>query len=213
MIQWIQRCLPGLRTVSQPEVVLFAHVPIRANEPSNRDVRSRVDCSPTAGVRSNAKSKRPKPIVSVSRHRERLLAMDLAHLKICNSARCVRLKEAGIETAGDLLVCRVRTVCHLQGWSRRAEATIGRMKAAVRLASNVESMTPRDALLLIAIHRRSAATLAREHAATLHRDLERFSLSTRGSRLVGRRGIPSLRRVKLWIEACRTVSIPVLQTV
>ena len=126
--------------------------------------------------------------------------MDLEHLKICSAARCRRLRAGGVTTAGDLLICDPSQVADQFRSPERAERAIRRLRAAVRMAAAVDRMTPRDAVLLIAVHRRSIRTLAMERPAVLHRDLERFSLSSRGSRLVGRRGIPSVRRLKRWIE-------------
>jgi len=139
-------------------------------------------------------------------HRERVLAMDLEHLKICSATRCQRLRAGGVTTAGDLIVCDPQRVASGFRSPERAERAIRRLRAAVRMAASVERMTPRDAVLLIAIHRRNIRTLACERPAVLHRDLERFSLSSRGSKLVGRRGIPSVRRVKSWVQTCERLT-------
>jgi hypothetical protein len=142
----------------------------------------------------------------VASHRERLLAMKLEYLKLCPPKRCGQLAELGIQTAGDLVFSDPKQIAAKFPTPQRAERALQRYRAAIRMALAVESMMPRDALLLVSIHRRSVKSLARESAAQLHRDLERFSLSTRGSKLVGRRGIPSLRRVKIWVATCRQLA-------
>ena len=142
----------------------------------------------------------------VASHRERLLAMRLDYLKICSIKRCERLAEIGIQTAGDLVFGDPKKIASSFENSQRAERAIRRYRTAIRMALAIDSMMPRDALMLVAIHRRSVSSLSRESAAQLHRDLERFSLSTRGSKLVGRRGVPSLRRVKAWIATCRDLA-------
>jgi hypothetical protein len=71
----------------------------------------------------------------------------------------------------------------------------------------VPGMMPRDALLLISIHRRSARGLACESPASLHRDLERFAESTRGRTQLRGRRIPSMRRLKRWIAQCESSSL------
>lgn len=139
-------------------------------------------------------------------HRERLLAMNLEHLKLFPIRRCEQLASVGIQTAGDLVYGDPKAIAATFDHSERAERALRRYRAAIRMALAVDSMMPRDALLLVAIHRRSVASLSRESAAQLHRDLERFSLSTRGSKLVGRRGVPSLRRVKAWVATCRELA-------
>lgn len=137
-----------------------------------------------------------------SSHRERIFAMRIEHLQICNEKRCRLLAKVGVVTAGDLACCNPEQISRQYKSPGRAFRSIKRLRAAVRLAVAVDGMMPRDALILVAIHRRSVASLARESAAVLHRDLERFSLSSRGQRLVGHRGVPSLRRVKSWVGQC-----------
>ncbi|MFG0287728.1 MAG: DUF4332 domain-containing protein [Rhodopirellula sp. JB044] len=141
-----------------------------------------------------------------SSHRERLLAMRIEHLKLCPEARCKQLADIGVQTAGDLIFGDPKRIARSFRNPERAERAIRRYRAAIRLALAVDSMMPRDALLLVAIHRRSVASLSRESAAQLHRDLERFSMSSRGSKMIGRRGVPSLRRVKAWVSTCRELA-------
>jgi hypothetical protein len=129
--------------------------------------------------------------------------MKLSHLNLCPERRCEQLAAVGVQTAGDLVFSNPRQIASTFRHPERAERAIRRYRAAIKLALTIDAMMPRDALLLVAIHRRSVASLARDSAAQLHRDLERFSLSSRGSKLVGNRGVPSLRRVKTWVATCR----------
>ncbi|PHQ34831.1 hypothetical protein CEE69_13250 [Rhodopirellula bahusiensis] len=137
-----------------------------------------------------------------SSHRERIFAMRIEHLQICNEKRCRLLAKVGVVTAGDLACCNPEQISRQYKSPERALRSIKRLRAAVRLSVAIDGMMPRDALILVAIHRRSVASLARESAAALHRDLERFSLSSRGQKMVGHRGVPSLRRVKSWVGQC-----------
>ncbi|TWT89372.1 DUF4332 domain-containing protein [Neorhodopirellula pilleata] len=136
-------------------------------------------------------------------HRERLLAMKLEHLQFCPPRRCHQLADVGVQTAGDLVYSDLPKIASRLSHPERAERALRRYRAAIRMSLAIDTMMPRDALLLVAIHRRSVASLSRESAAQLHRDLERFSLSSRGSKLLGNRGVPSLRRVKAWVSTCR----------
>ncbi len=136
-------------------------------------------------------------------HRDRLLSMRLAHTRLCSEHRCDLLGELGIVTAGDLLSFNVAKLKH-PDVSPKAARLVRRYRGAIRLAVAVPGMMPRDAQLLIGVHRRSVRGLACESPAALHRDLVRFSLSTKGRRLVRGRRLPSVRRIRKWIEACGT---------
>ncbi|GEM_PF-6882594 len=80
---------------------------------------------------------------------------------------------------------------------------VKRMQQAVRMAHAIDGMRPWHAIWLFAIHRRSPNKLAGESPAVLHRDLIRFSWSSRGQKVVGQRQLPSLDRVRSWIESAR----------
>lgn len=162
-----------------------------------RAVSSTMPADPAPGLATTHRPSRVR-----SSHRERIFAMRIEHLQICNEKRCRLLAKVGVVTAGDLACCNPDQISRQYKSPGRALRSIKRLRAAVRLAVAIDGMMPRDALILVAIHRRSVASLARESAAVLHRDLERFSLSSRGQRLVGHRGVPSLRRVKSWVGQC-----------
>jgi hypothetical protein len=160
--------------------------------------------APTAVQAPVVSAVSPKTLPSRLRssHRERIFAMRIEHLQICNEKRCRLLAKVGVVTAGDLACCNPEQISRQYKSPERALRSIKRLRAAVRLSVAIDGMMPRDALILVAIHRRSVASLARESAAALHRDLERFSLSSRGQKMVGHRGVPSLRRVKSWVGQC-----------
>ena len=79
--------------------------------------------------------------------------------------------------------------------------------SAIRFAAAVPGMMPRDAMLLISIHRRSVRGLALESPAALHRDLLRFAESTNGRLQLRGRRVPSLRRLKRWIAECESSAV------
>lgn len=207
MFEFLKKLSSSTRSIrSNDEVMFLVDLPAipaasaKSNPPPPRE---------TASTRTSSQRVRPvEPIHSsvVASHRERLLAMELDYLQICSPKRCGQLAAIGIQTAGDLVFGDPQKIASSFENSQRAERAIRRFRTAIRMALAIESMMPRDALVLVAIHRRSVSSLARESAAQLHRDLERFSLSTRGSKLVGRRGAPSLRRVKAWIATCRELA-------
>lgn len=140
-------------------------------------------------------------------HRERLLSMKLEHTKLCSPHRCQRLAELGIVTAGDLAAINPQLLAERFAAPRKAVSVIKRYRRAIRLAAAVPGMMPRDAMLLVSIHRRSVRGLASETPSALHRDLERYAQSTKGRLQLRGRRVPSTRRLKRWISQCESLSL------
>jgi hypothetical protein len=113
------------------------------------------------------------------------------------------LREVGIIRAGDLLTCDLKQFPNHSDADKRIRL-IKRYRQVVRLAASVPGMMPRDAQLLISIHRRSIHGIASESPASLHRDLVRFSLSSKGRRMVRGQKLPSVRRLRKYIVACKS---------
>ncbi len=137
-----------------------------------------------------------------SSHRRRLLGTRLYYLRIFSSRRCQQLASIGITTAGELLSCDPADTAHRLGASPAAKRALTRSRHAIRFAAAVPGMMPRDALLLIRVHRRGTRRLATESPASLRRDLERFALSSRGQRLLRGRPVPTIDQLRGWIDAC-----------
>ena len=140
---------------------------------------------------------------SVGCHRERLLSMHLEHTRMCSNTRLSMMRSCGLLTCGDLMTCDLKSI-EKQDPTGRTLRVVRRYRSAVRFACDIDGLMPRDALLLMNIHRRSLHTLAQETPNQLHRDIVRFSLSTKGQKIFAGRRVPSVRRVKGWIQACRT---------
>ena len=66
-------------------------------------------------------------------------------------------------------------------------------------------MTPHEALLLFATHRRSPIGLATENAGILRRDLQRLLLSSRGQKLAAGCPAPELQRVRQWVAEAKVL--------
>lgn len=141
--------------------------------------------------------------VSKGSHRERLYSMRLQHVKLCGARRCESFAKAKVFSVGDLASCDPAEVARRMGAPSKAVATIKRYRRAIRLAASVPGLMPRDADLLIRIHRGSVLSIAQESPGLLHRDLQRFALSSDGARFVGNRRLPSQRKVKSWVHACQ----------
>ena len=149
-------------------------------------------------------------VVAPGNHRERVLSMSVAHSRLCSVQRCERLASFGIETIGDLARCHPEQVATHFTAKKKAARVITQYRRAVRLSASVPGLLPRDAMLLVSIHRRSVRGLAMESPGQLQRDLERFAESSRGRHQLRGRRLPSLRRIKRWIaesEAARRPSM------
>ncbi len=134
---------PSLVEIDANRIVLYAQV--------ERPTRNKVVSLPT--------KTQPKQVSASPSHRERLLSMRLEHTKLCSTRRCQRFQELGIVTAGDLACATPeRLAVHFRA-SRKAERVIKHYRRAIRFAAAVPGMMPRDAMLLISIHRRSVRGL------------------------------------------------------
>lgn len=113
------------------------------------------------------------------------------------------LRSAAILTTEDLLRSNAAELVQRLQWPALAERRVRRWQRAIRMARAIRTMTPRHALMLHAIHRRSVRAVAEEVAPRLHRDLERYALSSRGAKQLGDHPLPSLDEVRRWIEEAR----------
>jgi hypothetical protein len=186
------------RNRDQQPVVLYARL---SHEPASgpATVRSLPSKASLADLKPN------------SSHRARLFSMRLEHIQLCSPHRCQRLRQLGIVTAGDLASASPDQLASQFRASRRALRILKQYRRAIRFAASVPGMMPRDAMLLISIHRRSTHGLSLESAVTLHRDLERFAQSSQGQVQLRGRRVPSTRRLKQWINECKesTIQSPV----
>jgi hypothetical protein len=174
--------------IGSETVVLYAELPV----PSSRPKSAAKTIPATA----------PESVC----HRQRVLTMKLEHTRLCSPGRCGRLKDLGIDTAGELATADIKSLAESFGSPRKAAAILKRYRRAIRLAAAVPGLTHRDALLLVSVHRRSIRGLALESPAALHRDLQRFAESTTGRRQLRGRRLPSVRRIKRWIAASESLA-------
>tara|TARA_R110002049_G_scaffold47902_1_gene138349 strand:- start:36943 stop:37623 length:681 start_codon:yes stop_codon:yes gene_type:complete len=186
-----------------PQVLLYAQVdrsdtdylpPTQQGKPPRRNV-----------VSQSTRKQGHRHVRGRVQHRAWLLSMRIEHIRICSPARCDALRKVGVVTAGDLATSDPARLAVRLGGTVKAAAVLKRYRRAVRLAASVPGMMPLDAMLLINIHRRSLRGLAIESPAALYRDLQRFAISTKGRRLLKGRKVPSIRRLKKWIQACEPV--------
>ncbi len=199
----------------QQQIVLYANVDpelcqskpqgkpaterLKAGQSDSRHTGPRVQTLPVKGSFSHLKPS--------SSHRARLLSMRVEHIQLCSPHRCARLQELGIVTAGDLASASLERLASRFRAPRRALRVLKEYRRAIRFAASVPGMMPRDAMLLISIHRRSARGLSLESAAMLRRDLDRFAASSQGQAQLRGRRLPSTRRLKRWINECRESSV------
>ena len=191
---------PSLIEPDGDRVLLFAQI----DAPDNLDTRT---ASRTSRIASPTPVAIAGSVPAHVSHRERLFGMRLEYTKLCSPRRCERLRTLGIVTAGDLSSADPDRLAVHFGAPRKALRVLRQYRRAIRFAAAVPGMMPRDAMLLISIHRRSARGLASESPSALHRDLERFAESSQGRLQLRGRRIPSTRRLKRWIAACESTAI------
>ncbi|KAA1259560.1 hypothetical protein LF1_20940 [Rubripirellula obstinata] len=175
-------------------ITLYAKVPLAENKPKS------IQKSPahqTAHQHAHQHAHQP-----AGNHRQRVLSMKIAHIGICSPQRAKRLAALNLISAGDLAVADPSTLAKHFGAPRKAASMLRHYRRAIRLAASVPGMMPRDAMLLVSVHRRSIRGLASETPGSLYRDLQRFAESSQGRSLLRGRRLPSTRRIKQWITQC-----------
>ena len=110
------------------------------------------------------------------------------------------LRSVGVLTTEDLLRTDAASLVQRLQWPAVAERRVRRWQRAIRMARTIRSMTPRDALMLRGIHRRSVRAVASDSAPRLYRDLKRYALSSRGAKQLADHPLPSLEQVRRWID-------------
>jgi hypothetical protein len=111
-----------------------------------------------------------------------------------------KLESLGLRTAGDLLACNPQDLAVREASLARR---IRRAQRAIRFSRRFPEMTPPDALLLFAVHRRSRKAIASEPPALLRRDIQRLLISSRGQKRWGARPAPPIAQVKAWVNAAQ----------
>lgn len=139
---------------------------------------------------------------SLLTHRQRIQSMPLDQTKLCSPNRCKRLRNLGILTAGDLLEANAVWVASHFPAKHRARRAIRRYQSAIRISASIPKMMPREAMLLFSVHRKHLRSLAADSPSQLVRDLERFSESSQGRKQLRGAALPSVDRVKSWIDYC-----------
>lgn len=183
--------------MSGHSITLYAKVPLPQNHPS---------VSQQSVIRDKAaephRSRGVSAQLPAGNHRQRVLSMKIAHTGICSPQRAKRLADLNLISAGDLAIADPAALAKHFGAQRKAASMLRHYRRAIRLAASVPGMMPRDAMLLVSVHRRSIRGLASETPGSLYRDLQRFAESSQGRSLLRGRRLPSTRRIKQWIMQC-----------
>ena len=170
----------------------------------SRQKRIRLECRVDTTRTSTRQSDMLVDRVSTSllTHRERIHSMPLDRTKLCSPNRCERLRNLGILTAGDLLEANAVWVASHFPAKNRARRAIRRYQRAIGISVSIPKMMPREAMLLFSVHRKHLKSLAADSPSQLVRDLERFSESSQGRKQLRGTTLPSVERVKSWIDYC-----------
>lgn len=111
-----------------------------------------------------------------------------------------QLESLGLHNAGDLLACNPQDLAVREASLARR---IRQAQRAIRFSRRFPDMTPPDALLLFAVHRRNRKTIASEPPALLRRDIQRLLISSRGQKRWGGRPAPPIAQIKVWVNAAQ----------
>ena len=198
MFTWIKgwfgqpKTMVRIRAGESHNTRLASHADDAISEPQVFSMRMRLPSSePMPPQKPVAQKPVPqKPARSVQKKDQPLRRFTLG-----SKRQMETLRAAGITTLGDLARSNDPTLV-VNGWFRV-------LRRAARLSLKIRPLHPQDALLVIAIHRKTVAAIASENPLRLQRDIERLVFSTRGSRLLGRRSAPTLERVTAWVESAK----------
>lgn len=164
------------------------------------------DLTSTSSISQTNSPTHEQKLVSIKESQaSKVSALTLEETRMLSPEKCSRLSQLGIRTAGELLGAdAVKLAGHFRA-RKKAHRAIRRYQKAIRVASTVPNMSPRDALLLFQVYRSHSRSLAADSPAKLLRDLERYSQSTLGRRQLRGESLPSVARIKTWIDHCAKV--------
>jgi hypothetical protein len=208
MLQILQRCFSFFRPARSaeaplPTTVLLVRVPLGSKQPvrqSSPETLPPLDAPPVAAARVA----RQTPARRQTQHPGTAPAdKTLRELGIFPPPVIRKLSRLGVPVVLEFLRADPNCLADRMG-QRRYAAKLRRRQRAIRFARRFSEMTPLEALLLFATHRRSRAALAADSPAVLRRDLQRLLLSSAGQRLAGDRSAPDVARVRLWISEAKT---------
>jgi hypothetical protein len=127
----------------------------------------------------------------------------LTALRIGSPALRRRLSLAGINTIGELASSEPKQLRSQNLITSRNLHWLTTARRVSRLYLQLRLLRIVDARLLIAVHRGRKSTIGCENAVRLHRDLNRFIVSTAGQQVLGRKKPPTLADVESWVQACQ----------
>ncbi len=187
--------------LAAPEPSEATRPPRRAVEPPNSDA------APVAVAPSVAPA-RPKktpssPAVSVPPTVGEPLP--LSALGAISPRLLRRLRRAGVQSCGQLLAAEPAELVQQLGMPSQTVGRLRRYQRAIGFSQRFTEMSPHEALILFAAHRRTVAGLAAENAGTLRRDLQRLLLSSLGQKLAAGLAAPELPRVRQWIVDAKAI--------
>lgn len=116
------------------------------------------------------------------------------------------LQQAGLTprqlllTAPDQLARMTRANELSPTFARRISQLAQRTRWAFRFAGRFDDMSPRQALILRAVHRGNLASLAIERPGLLRRDLQRLAYSSAGRRWLTLQDVPAVQQIRSWID-------------
>ena len=147
-------------------------------------------------------AKKIRSIGQEESHASEISNLPLERTELLSPKNCRNLRELGLITAADLLKVNASDIAVHFPAKKKACRVMRRCQKAIRIASSVPNMLPKDALLLLQIYRSHPRSLASESPAKLLRDFERYSQSSIGRKQMRGKALPSKERIKDWIDHC-----------
>lgn len=224
MLRIIRQFFGPRQTAQQPGPQLettLVYVRVKPDRQSAHETRIEtppaVSVVPAATASVQPPTRQPKPARKPPRTSG--ARTPLANLKVFSARQITLLRQIGCRTDRDLLrLTPKRLEKRLADFASsqehgldaplappidRIRSIVRRGRWAIRFAGRFDDMTPRESLLLRAVHRGSRQTLTQDSAGMIRRDLQRLTLSSRGQRILTLDEIPDIDRVKNWIAQAR----------
>lgn len=169
-----------------------------ASETEVISLRIKLPASPRLTSTASPPAESPK-----RRPRRSKQQVPLSDLKFATKNQLAQLRQAGIVTAGDLARCDPQKLAEQKLMPIAALGWLKRQRRAAKLFIRLGPLKYFDATLLLAIHRKSIPLMASENPVRLYRDIQRFSLSSSGIRLLGTKPSPTQKQIERWVKAAK----------
>ena len=199
MLTWIKGLFVAPKHSPPAARITFPDPPtVEQDDQESQVISLRIKLPSRVPAATNPPSKLPAGPPKIQRSATRLSSFNFA-----SSRQLQQLNRTGIETAADLKAARCKHLVTQGQLSASAGRWLQRRRQIIVLFLSIRSLRPVDAVILHTIHRRRPSTVASEQPIRLHRDIQRFLLTSAGQRLLGYKQPPTMIAVEKWVEHAR----------